>query len=238
MTIVQLVGHFLLMTITNPLFLNMPSYWKCALRPVVVGICFTTTVSVNVAKTQKLHIIFNAKTKHRGAKRRTIGILEWLIIGLLLLVDSGILIVTLQSSDITVERHNIDEELVKEFTCSTNGQIIIQLVFILLLVLVNGIQAFRARHLPSHYKETTHVVYSSFTSALLLSVVSAIYFTQKRASIRDMIIWTSVLTLNALHFLLIYVYNMYVILVKPEENTSKHFQEKRKAKIEQNFNFF
>ena len=129
-----------------------------------------------------------------------------------------------------------DEEFIQEMTCTNNNHIIIQLVYVLILVLANGIQAVRARHLPSHFKETTHVIYSSFTSVLLLGALSAIYFTQKSAKTRDAIMWASILTMNLLHFSLIYAYKLYIMLFQKHKNTLAAFQAKRKSKMNSQFN--
>ena len=64
-----------------------------------------------------------------------------------------------------MEVHHFETKL-KEVTCQNNTSIVIQLLFVLLLVLANGIKAFRARKLPSHFKVSSfknwsHNLYSS-----------------------------------------------------------------------------
>ena len=125
-----------------------------------------------------------------------------------------------------------DLELIQAVTCTNNNHVIIQMVYVLVLVLANGIQAIRARHLPSHFKETTHVIYSSFTSVLLLAALSAIYFTQKSAKTRDVIMWAFIMAINLLDFLLIYSFKLYIMLWTPHRNTKSAFQERRKRKID------
>ena len=49
------------------------------------------------------------------------------------------------------EVHHFETKL-RDVTCQNNTAVVIQLLFVLLLVLANGIQAFRARKLPSHFK--------------------------------------------------------------------------------------
>ena len=235
MTCVQLTSHFLLMTAPHVLFIGMPTYLKCIFKPSVIGLCFTATVSVNLAKTQKLHVIFNSKTKHTRGQVKAIGVLEWVITCVLLLVDAGMLLAAFQSKETRIEYFYIDEEYIREVTCNNNSSVVYQLVFMLGLVLANGIQAFRARHLPSHFKETSHVIYSSFTSVVLLGALSAMYFTQKIAVVRDMILWVCVLMINLLHFSLIYLYKLYVMLFRPHLNTRAAFNSKRKSKIVSQF---
>uniref|UniRef100_A0A7M5WLA8 G-protein coupled receptors family 3 profile domain-containing protein n=1 Tax=Clytia hemisphaerica TaxID=252671 RepID=A0A7M5WLA8_9CNID len=116
-----------------------------------------------------------------------------------------------------------------------NTSVVIQLFFVLLLVLANGIQAFRARKLPSHFKETNHVIYSSFTTVLLIAASTGIYFAQKSFNVKDRVLWISIHLLNALNFLLIYIYKMFVMLFKPQRNTTEAFNEKRTKRINNQF---
>ena len=126
-------------------------------------------------------------------------------------------------------------EYTKEVTCNNNGDIINQLSFVLVLVLVNGIQAVQSRKLPSHFKETTHVIYSSFISIMVLGAVSAIYFLQKKETTKNLVLAFSILTLNTIHFGLIYCYKVYVMIFKPELNTKVAFNQKRKSKFNKQF---
>ena len=234
MTALHLVSHLVLTTVPF-LFFGQPNRVICIVRPLMVGICFTINVSVNIAKTQKLHLIFNSKTLHSRSKKTLIGSLELIIIGGLILADLALFLVCYarHSPDVIYIYH--DNELVKEITCSNNSDTIVQLSFFLLLVLANGIQSFRSRGLPSHFKETNHVIYSSFISILMLCVVTAIYFLQNKATTRNILLGVSVLNLNIVNFLLIYSYKLFVIVFKPQLNTAAAFNAKRKKKIENQF---
>ena len=57
-----------------------------------------------------------------------------------------------------MEVHHVETKL-RDVTCHNNTSVVIQLLCVLLLVLANGIQAFRARKLPSHFK-VCHFLYS------------------------------------------------------------------------------
>ena len=235
MTIVQLLGHFLLATIPPVMFLEKPTNWKCISKPIIVGLCFTATVSVNLAKTQKLHVIFHSSTRHSKKQKLVVRFLEWLVVRTSLLISISLLGLTFYNGIPKPKTIRNDAESIQELTCTNNNHIIIQLVYVLVLVLANGIQAVRARHLPSYFKETTHVIYSSFTSVLLLAALSAIYFTQKSAKTRDVIILASILTMNLLHFSLIYAYKIYIMLFQSQKNTRTSFQEKQKAIVDKKF---
>jgi len=169
-TILQLASHFALAASSLVLFFRMPTRLSCTLRSFIVGIFFTLTVSINLGKTQKLLLIFNSKNRHTESEKRLIGILEWLISGFFIIIDVAIFVVSIVNHPPEV-KHILKEdadEYIRDITCSNNAHILIQLSFVLILVLAKGVQALRSRKLPSHYKETTHVIYSSFISVIVL----------------------------------------------------------------------
>eukprot|EP00111_Clytia_hemisphaerica_P006445 TCONS_00018723-protein len=234
-TYFQLSAHLILAAVPQIVFTEKPSALKCCFRPIIVGLCLTAVVSVNLAKTQKLNVIFRLKTRLSGKKKKAIGLLEWLIIAFLIFVDILILIWNYSFNPAEViEVHHVETKL-KDITCQNNASVVIQLFFVLLLVLANGVQAFRARKLPSHFTETTHVIYSSFTTVLLIAASTGIYFAQKSFNVKDRVLWISIHLLNALNFLLIYIYKMFVMLFKPEQNTSQAFNKKRTERINSKF---
>ena len=236
MTSLHLSSH-LILTMVPILFFGQPVRTICITRPLIVGICFTINVSVNLAKTQKLHLIFTSKTLLSKSKKKFIESLELIIIGGLLLADVALFFVCfVRHGSVDVINIYHDDKLIKEVTCNNNTDTIVQLFFVLLLVLANGIQAIRSRGLPSYFKETNHVIYSSFISIIMLGVVTLIYFLQNKATTRNNVLALTILNLNIVDFLLIYSYKFFVIVFRPELNTGANFNAKRKRKIDNQFN--
>ena len=232
---IQLSLHFVLSVGSFLLFVSYPGKWVCILRPLIIGICLTVNTAVNIGRTQKLYVIFNAKTVHSAGERRLVKRLDWLIIGTVSLVDGALFLVFNASGDTSVLLTYHDEELVKEVTCNNNMDVIIQLLFLLSLIIVNGVNAFKARRLPSYFKETTHVIYSSFTSVVSLSGLMAIYFTQRKMLAKEMVLMVFVNAVNLMHFLLIYSYKVFVIVFRPQQNTVATFNAKRQMKMQKQF---
>ena len=235
MSVIQLSLHLMLSVGSFTLFVSYPGNVVCTLRPLVIGLCLTINAAVNIGRTQKLYVIFNAKTVHSASERRLVKRLDWLIIVMVTLVDGAVFIVFNVSGNTGVLLTYHDEELVKEATCSNNIDIIIQLVFLLSLIVVNGVNAFKARRLPSHFKETTHVIYSSFTSVVSLSGLMAIYFTQRKMLAKEMVLMVFVIAVNLMHFLLIYSYKVFVIVFRPQQNTVQAFNAMRQANLQKQF---
>ncbi|XP_066914590.1 uncharacterized protein [Clytia hemisphaerica] len=235
MTLLHLTSHFILSAVPMALFIGKPTKITCILRPIIIGICFTVNVSVNLAKTQKLYLIFTSKTLHSQNKKRLIDAVEFMIIFIALLLDISICVISLSNRTHEVAFTLVNLDFIREVTCTSNEDIIVHLSFVLILVLANGIQAVRSRKLPSHFKETTHVIYSSFISMVVLAALATIYFLQKRSTTRNIVLAFSVLLLNAIHFGLIYSYKMYIIMFKPELNTVAVLNKRRKRKFDNIF---
>ena len=71
MTILHLLSHFILSIVPIALFLGEPNRITCLLKPISIGVCFTISVSFNLAKTQKLNLIFSSKTNAFRGKKKT-----------------------------------------------------------------------------------------------------------------------------------------------------------------------
>ena len=261
MTALQLSSHLVLSALPIYTISTPPSNTTCLVTPIIVGIFLTITISINLAKTQKLCAIFfvsavaSSNNKNGGGgmgirnsenHRRLISVIDWFIVGILVLIDVAVLVVSFSRKDISVtyiyqtndDVSNViveDETLYKELTCNNTLDTVLQLFYAIFIVIANGIQAFRARGLPSYFRETAHVIYSSFSSVVIILVASVIYFVQKSAVTGDTTLMACLLVLNTLNFCLVYVYKLYIVLLKPEKNTVRAFNIKRKEKFDKQF---
>ncbi|MEO0687921.1 MAG: hypothetical protein AAFY76_23410, partial [Cyanobacteria bacterium J06649_11] len=96
MSLIQLTSHFLICLISGLLFLGQPTRLKCFLRPILTGLLFTVTVSVNLAKTQKLQLIFNSSNRrHTHQEVKLISIFEWIVVLFSLLLDVSLLVISI-----------------------------------------------------------------------------------------------------------------------------------------------
>ena len=263
MTILQLSSHLILSALPIYIITTSPSNRTCLITPIIIGIFFTITISINIAKTHKLYSIFSSslgtininsnhnKNKKSGKKigmgynqRRFVSLIDWFIVGVLVLVDVSVLVISLSGKQISItsiyQTNNQgdgdnEKNLFKEITCNNTIDTITQLFYTISMVIANGIQAFRARGLPSYFRETTHVIYSSFSSVVILLATSVIYFVQESAFTRNAILISCLLVLNTINFSLVYLYKLYVILLRPQDNTVRAFNIKRKQKFDKQF---
>ena len=229
MTILQLTMHLILAVV--PLYLyvgEVKTARKCILRQLVIGISFTVTISVNISKTQKLFMIIQKKIVMSRSEILLTKASEWVIIIVMLLLNISIHLAKLfySSFQVSTEYHDFPT-LIKEHYCSNEMSIFLQIIFAGGLIVINGIQGIRGRKLPSQFRETNHVIYSSFISMVLIFSMVGIFLSRKYHTDKEIVVLVVTVLLNSVHFSLLYFYKVYVILFKPRLNSRDFVKQRR-----------
>ncbi|XP_066918212.1 uncharacterized protein [Clytia hemisphaerica] len=231
-TLCQILAHAVLTVSSVCVFIGYPNYVKCISRPIVVGVLFTLITSINLGKTHKVLLIFKAKLRMSKREIQKARASTVITIMLAFLVDISLLIAIILFDDPPrKEITTYPKSLSQEFHCSNNEDVLIQLGFIFIIDILNVIQGIRSRHVPSHYRETSHVTYSSFTSSVILIAGFAVYQTQLSEHTKTVTMLVIILALNYVHFILIYTYKLYIMIFKAHQNTRHAFEMKRKQRF-------
>ena len=226
MTTIQLLNHLLLFVLPSLLFL-MTSPSICMLRQPFLGVSFSITLSINISKSQKLYMIVTSKVRMSNTEILMTKASEWIIILVALIVNALLHLLSLINKEVTVDLIYFDQTLTKEFYCSNDIMVYIQLFIAAALSLCNGIQGFRARKLPSRFQETNHVIYSSFISTVVFVAATAAYFSRKSMVDRSFIVLLVTTIYNSVHFVLLYGYKLFIVIFRPHLNTKEAFTKKR-----------
>ena len=230
MTAIQLFIHLLLFILSMLLFLDTTTS-LCIGRQVFLGVAFSITISINISKSQKLHMIVGKKILMSKSEIFLTNASEWFIILAVLITNAMLQSLSFLNNAVVVKTKYHDGLLVKESYCSNDVMVAAQLLMAAILSICNGIQGFRARHLPSQFRETNHVIYSSFISSVVFIGATATYLTSKKMSDRSFIILITTLIFNTTHFLLLYGYKVIVMVFQPYKNTKEAMVKKRLEKM-------
>ena len=233
MTAIQLTTHLLLFTVPIFIFLSTTPT-MCIARQLFLGISFSITISINISKSQKLYMIVGKQVRMTKSEIFLTNASEWFVILAVLVINSLIHLMAFINTDVIVGTVYHDATLDKEDYCTNDLSIFIQLLMATLLSVCNGVQGFRARKLPSQFRETNHVIYSSFISVVVFIASTASYFTNKKIINRDFIVLLVVLVFNGTHFGLLYGYKIGVMIFNPAKNTRKAVEKKRLKKLNLN----
>ena len=99
--------------------------------------------------------------------------------------------------------------------------------YIILLTVVCGYMAFRARKLPENYSETLVIFYAMFTNIMLWLPIFILCYKLSSSKHRDQrnMVFAGVNIAGTFCLLLIlYVPKLFIILLYPELNTKAHFR--------------
>ena len=230
MTVIQLFTHLLLFFLSIGMFLDTTTS-LCVGRQVFLGVAFSITISINISKSQKLHMIVGKQILMNKSEIFLTNASEWFIILTVLIINTLLQFLSFMNKTVTIEIKYHDEMLVKESYCSNDIVIASQLLMATILSICNGIQGFRARHLPSQFRETNHVIYSSFISCVVFIAATTTYLLSKKSTDRSFIILITTLIFNTTHFLLLYGSKVFVMVFQPQKNTKEAVAKKRMEKI-------
>lgn len=133
----QLLSHLLVST-TSPLLIHMvPNSATCLLCPVVIGIGFTTIITVNISKAQKVFMIHHSRIMMSKKEVVITKASEWFAVALLV---NSCMVMILSSFEMPQRRlHYNEQEMTKDIYCSNNINVLVQLSFAFLLLLFNGV---------------------------------------------------------------------------------------------------
>jgi len=234
MTSIQLIVHSLLFVMPNVLFFTPATRLVCIGRQLLLGFAFSITISINISKSQKLYMIVGKNILMSKSEIMLTRASEWLIIVVVLIFNAVLHLFTFLQKAATVKVKYHDDLLIKEVYCTNSNIIYLQILFASFLAACNGVQGFRARKLPSHFKETNHVIYSSFISIVVSIAATALYFSQSQELRKEFLTLAVTIIFNTVHFVLLYGFKVYIMLFKPQLNTKKAFAQKRLEKVGSN----
>ena len=235
MTAIQLSCHLILFIAPTLLYILVDDGITpgiCMLRQIIFGTGFTIVISINISKSQKLHMIIDKKVLMTRTEIILTNASEWLIIAVALIINILLNAMSLSNQSVTIETKYHDASLTKELYCSNGTMIYAQLLMATVLSVCNGVQGFRARNFPSIYRETNHVIYSSFVSVVVFVAVTVAYLPNKKMLNRSFLVLLTIVVLSTTHFMLLYGYKMFVMVFKPHQNTKQAVAKKRLQKLE------
>ena len=225
MSLVQLFAHFLLF-IAPAMFVAKPIEQLCTARPVIFGILFTFIMAMTLTKTQKLVYIFRSRIRVSRKHIQMSQTMEISLILLMMLVQAciaGLSYLMSPSRVLTFYDLRTNKYITK---CDTEEEFLIQLIFGFLLAVMCMIQAFKARNLPENFNETKLIFVT-----MILCVIAVVICTPLRIYLpnpRDKVVIDVILLLsmNSILLLTMYGHKCWIIIFRPEQNTTSAFKQK------------
>ena len=156
-----------------------------------------------------------------------------IFIVIILLLTSNVLTVILYHDQATFLGYVNEQKLERVYYCDTSFHCNIVIGFIMLIQLACFVQAFCGRHLPSVMNDGMALVYASFATIVMFTVMYIIVPFQNVIE-KELYQNLTVIINNFVIFIALYGQKAVRILAYPHQNTRSYFQDCRMAEIKKN----
>ena len=221
----QLFCHLLLFVTSCLMVIDIPII-RCKVLATMFFL-ITLVISVTVAKVSRLVFIFRCRRILEAEEVSKFKSLEMSFIticaGVNILISSVICAVhkteVKDVVQITEKSYTIYHDCRNTLAIYTAN-----ITYVLILEIVCGIQCFRGRKIPEEFNEAKYISYATFLStvAICLSILLKFGAVFSKTSTLLQILFLLFSNLSVL--LLLYGYKMFIIISRPEKNTTKIFK--------------
>ena len=226
LSLIQLICHLLFFIAS---FFRMGKFTNrtCILLPSVYFFLNTIIIAITITKVSRLIIIFKTKWRFTRAEITKLKRIELAFILICAIVNITIyitlhLIFKPEVSHVIIKT----EELYVTFhMCNNTSTIFVaNILYLLFLEIICGIQCFRGRNIPEQYNEAKYICFATFLSTLTIcmSVILRHGIGPYKISI---LLQTLMANLGCLSVMLsLFGYKIYIIIFQPQRNSKKAFQ--------------
>ena len=245
LSLIQLICHLLFFMAS---FFTVCEFTNttCMLLPSVYFFLNTIIIAITITKVSRLILIFKRQTRFLRTEVTKLKRIEIAFI-LTCTIVNIIIYITLHVIFKPEVAHVIiktEESYVTFHMCNNTSTIFVaNIVYLLVLEIICGIQCFRGRNIPEQYNEAKYISFATFLSTLTvcMSVILRDGIKFHKVSI---LLQTLMATLGSLSVMLsLFGYKIYIITFQPQRNRKETFQNKlsdnvekvKKPKIERTF---
>ena len=217
-SITELVSHLALF-LTLSLYVAPPTTVSCMSLTVLQGGFFTLALSLVLVKAELLLHLF--KLKKRIRRRHMIigctAVASTITMTLLfqtVIIALSYILVGGQISEIHETTDDMDT-----VSCNHGTVIQAQMFYYIMLSLLCGVQAYRARRVPEYYFDSSSMSTASFASFAFLLTWIPLYFSLSSTQDRAFITGVMLFTANIAIVVLMYGWRVYVAMFNKEKNS-------------------
>ncbi|XP_066916860.1 G-protein coupled receptor family C group 6 member A-like [Clytia hemisphaerica] len=232
LSIIQISAH-LALAFTPLLFVgNIETTYRCTARVYLTGILLTIIIGISLVKVTHLLTVFNLKFKLTKGEALQQTTKEMGILILTVLVNVSIVIITISFHAVSIKTVTDRTNYTLQHRCEKLlDHYFVQICYLLILLIVCGVQSFRGRGLPGRFNEAQYTFFAMFTTVLLGSIGIPLRLSTRDQTKIDFLVAMLTLVINIVLLLFLYGYKIKLILFYPEENTTEAFQRDRLASV-------
>ncbi|XP_078679227.1 metabotropic glutamate receptor 3-like isoform X1 [Branchiostoma floridae x Branchiostoma belcheri] len=226
----MLLGGLVMCFVMTFVIIAKPSVGTCALVRLGLGLSFTVCYTALLTKTNRIYRIFTRQTSTNVQKVNYISPISQLLICTALISVQAVgvvvwLAVEPPDTQLVYPFGRQDQVILK---CKIKDKsLMMSLVYVMLLIIVCTIYAFKTRKVPDNFNETKYIGFTMYTTCIVWLAFVPIYFgtqTDHRIQTTTMCIAVSISAFVALGCL--FAPKVYIILFQPEKNVRSMNRQK------------
>ena len=226
LSLIQLICHLLFFIAS---FFTMREFTNktCILLPSVYFFLNTIIIAITITKVSRLVLIFKRQRRLTSTEITKLKRIEIAFILICAIVNITIYITlyVIFKPEVAHVIIKTEEQYVTFHTCHNTSTIFVaNILYLLLLEIICGIQCFRGRNIPEQYNEAKYICFATFLSTLTvcMSVILRDGIKSYKVSV---LLQTLMATLGSLSVMLsLFGYKIYIIIFRPQRNSKKAFQ--------------
>ena len=232
------VIHLIIITVQYVMVVTLqfvsPSEKVCLMRVSIISIFYALSISFMFVKSQKLLQAFLSKVPITLEEARRTVSLQIATVFISVLITSALIIVVFKQKNIfSFFQDHANMERV--YYCDTSFHTNVVIGFIMMIQFACFVQAFRGRHLPSVMNDGMSLVYASFTSIAMFVVMLVVVRFQKPLE-KELYQYLTLMINNLVIWFMLYGQKAIRMLLYPEQNTKRYFQEQRMMEMREYIN--
>ena len=235
LSLIQLICH-LFFFMGNFFTMRKLTNRTCAFFPSVYFFLNTIIIAITITKVSRLVLIFKTKSLFTRAEITKLKRIEIAFIFVCVTVNIIIHITvhTIFKPKVVDVVIKTEELYVTFHMCHNTSTIFVaNVVYLLFLEIICGVQCFRGRNIPEQYNEATYICFATFLSTLTIcmSVILRQGIGPHKVSI---LLQKLMQTFGCLSVMLsLFGYKIYIIIFHPQRNSKKAFQNALWDNVEQ-----
>ena len=213
-------------------YLIKPFSSICIVRPFYLVTFYSISVTVTFTKADRLLRVFKASKSGRLSRTSRVLDNRVQLVTVFILTVGGCFITGLVCLFLRPELEKKVTTLSKAasmaYSCGENYDILILVLlgYIFAIAFTCSVFAFKARKLPENYNEARYTSFAMFSFCLAWLCFAPLYFSMQASADRDFVMCVLSFLATSCMLLITYALKIYIMLFKPEENTTEHFRAK------------
>lgn len=188
------------------------------------GWLIVLVISMMLVKAEQLVQIFKSNIRISAEDMLMLKAISWAI-----LISTSLIEICFTAGLLLFESSKVEtiyyvRDFTKEHSCDLQSYVVVQSLYVVVLSIVCGVEAFRCRKLPFRYNDSRAIMYTMILMLFFVVLAIPLRSSAPNIYVRSFILYLVTYCANMSNLCIGYWYKVYIAWLKPVENTLVAFQ--------------